>query len=148
MSLLQKFQSASKHIKLTGDYVLVEEIQQAQELSKEIKREDGTVAGRLILNTESSGSRQLDTYAENKPLFLRILAVGEGFVGPDGDNIKADAKPGQIIWVSPLSVSWLSNWAGLLTDKNQRVGFMPVSVRLGSFDSDEAFEAYKLELSK
>ena len=119
MSFLNKFQAASKHIKIVGNICFIEEIG-GEELSKEIKRDDGS-STRLIL--AEAGKRQLGSYNEDKPLFVRVLDVGQGFVDEDGKDVPADAKIGQVLMVPSMSVRWLSVWGGLLSTTEQRIGY-------------------------
>lgn len=87
---------ASDSYTLYGDAILVEKVPE-----EEVK----TASGIYIA---SSSKTQLGSIADNKPHFVHVLSVGEGFYSETGD-VPVSVEPGDIILVGVNSVKWFSH---------------------------------------
>lgn len=96
---------------LVGDCILVEELVEANEVK--------TKGGIVIQGT--TGMR--DGFEQNRPTFVRVLAVGEGYYDEDNKSVPLEARPGDIILVGALSVNWLSTFGPIVSIvKGERIG--------------------------
>jgi len=96
---------------LIGDCLLVERIAEA-----EVKTKSG-----LVIATPSDHIR--NSYNENKPLFARVILVGEGFYDSEtGQDTPLDVGVGDIILVGQLSVQWFSTFGELDGYEHNTIG--------------------------
>lgn len=143
MSFLTKFKAASQHIKLRGNLVFVEEIPSG-ELTKEI---EGPGGSRTKLILAASPQRQLGSYSEDRPLFVRVLDVGPGYFSSEtNSDLPLDTRAGMVCLLPAMSVRWLSDWGDILSTSEQKVGYTRDEEILAWFESDEAMQAYKDKL--
>jgi len=94
---LEAFKRAAEEVKesyqLNGGFVLVERIPQ-----EEIQRKSGLI---IPIN-----DKQVNSLGANLPVFVHVLAVGEGYYKEDGTTQPTDVQPGDIILVGANSVKW------------------------------------------
>ena len=101
----------SDSFQLIGDCLIVEELVEANEVK--------TAGGIIVQGTD--GMR--DGFEQNKPTFVRVLAVGEGYYDEEGKTVPIDANPGDIVLVGALSVKWLSTFGPIISiGKGERLG--------------------------
>jgi hypothetical protein len=137
MTYLPLFQSLANDTdwQLDGDNMLVEIFDQGED-SKEIVRADGSKAS-LVL-TADTGTRQLGGFADRKPMLVRVLKVGRGYVKEDGTFEPIDLKPGAIAEVPKMAIEWRSRIVGLIVPEN-RVGYVTRSSALQTFADEAAY---------
>lgn len=114
---------------LIGDSLLVEEVPE-----EEVKTESG-----LIL--PSGTQKQVDSFDDNRPMYVRVLAVGEGHYDLNGKDVPLDTEMGDIGIVGKLSVEWFSTFAGLMCNvKGHRIGLMRESALKIRFRGQEGYD--------
>jgi hypothetical protein len=134
---LERFQrladSLRDQFQLTGDYVIVERIPDS-DFTKSVKREDGTEA-KLIISTDYA-TRQHNSIAADKPNWLRVLLVGEGYYDTATDSetgetiestIPLDVVPGDIVMVSQVAVKYFSMFGELEGYEADSIGITKAS---------------------
>jgi hypothetical protein len=146
---LEKFKrladKAKSAYRLTGDYILVEHIPD-EELKREIKTDDGrTIALTLSVDT---GRKQLNTLTADRPNWVRVLAVGEGYytqeVSPETGatiekTIPLDVVPGDIILVSQVSVKYFSVYGELEGYEAHSIGVTKESEIIQRFLGEDGY---------
>ena len=75
---------------LRGDTAIVEELPR-----EEVKTRSGLIT--------PERSRSLEGYSSDKPMFVRVLQVGDGYKNDDGDLVKCDFVAGDILLVGPIA---------------------------------------------
>ena len=117
-------------MELDGECLLVEEIQE-----EEFKTNSG-----LILST---GDKQINSFAADRPVFLRVLYVGDGFIDEDID-VPLETNPGDIVLVGKHSVKYFSVFGKLISYGDTKLGLIKeseIQVRFkGEGNFDKAFE--------
>lgn len=95
----KKFAAEGKeHFQLIGDGLLVEQIPM---------KEKKTASG-LIVNVEGHGKFK-NTLAADAPVFVHVVAVGEGYYDEEGGkDVPLNVKVGDIALVGAVSVKWFS----------------------------------------
>ena len=112
---------------LRGDCMVVEELPQ-----EEVKTASGLVV--------PTAKKSIEGYSADKPIFVRVLQVGEGYEGEDGGKRDLDFAVGDILLVGPLStVKWYSDLFGVVSNTAER--------RLGVMQgfSENAYMVFKTE---
>lgn len=104
-------ESAADSFDLIGDALLVEELPKEELKSK----------GGIILAPQGKVS-QVDGIEANRPTFVRVLAVGNGYVDSEGETVPVEANPGDIILVGRLSVNWFSTFGPLVSSAQCQLG--------------------------
>lgn len=109
---LEAFQALSLKARdsyeLIGDCLIVEHLPEP---------EKKTASG-IILDTERhNNNNQTNSVAMNKPVWVRVLAVGEGYYDDEtGESVELSVKPGDIVMVGTMSVKWFSIFGDILVD--------------------------------
>ena len=115
-------------VELIGDCLLVEKI----------KDEELTTKSGLIIATSS---RQIGTFAENKPVWVRVLMVGEGYYDSETDtSIPLNAKPGDIALVGQVSTKWFSVFGELKNYEPETIGLTRESEIQLRFKGEDGFK--------
>lgn len=143
---LEAFKAAATEARtsyhLIGDNLLVEEIPE-----EELKTKSGIVIA-------TGDKRMVDGVEANRPVFVRVLAVGEGYYR---DSDKEDASPqvvpldveaGDIILVGKLSVAWFSAYGNVVTARGSRIGRCRESDIAQRFKGEEGYAKYFNTLSQ
>lgn len=124
---------------LYGDSILVEEVKPEEVKSK----------GGIILSV-SSKIEQMDGIEANRPIYVRVLATGEGFY--DDENPEKDVplsvKPGDICLVGRLSVGWLSSFLGIASDSKHLLGITREAEVKIKLEGQEGYETARTFLSE
>lgn len=121
---------------LIGDNLLVEEIPE-----EELKTKSG-----LVLAT--GDRKMIDGVEANRPVFVRVLAVGEGYYQDEDKSssspqvVPLDVNVGDIILVGKLSVAWFSAFGNLVTSKGCRIGRCRESDIAQRFKGEEGYAKY------
>jgi co-chaperonin GroES (HSP10) len=90
-------QEAGETYKLYGDAILVERVPE-----EEIKTASGLVLA-------PSSAKQINSISADRPHFVHVIAVGEGFYNEEtGQDVPLSVEPGDIILVGVNSVKWFS----------------------------------------
>lgn len=111
-------EALSGHFQLLGSNLIVEKIKQP-----EIK-----TAGGLIIAQSAS---QKMTMHDKKASFVRVLRVGKGYYDPEtNETIPLDTNEGDILLVSPESVTYFSAFGGLTNYEPETIGIMPENAAL------------------
>lgn len=138
---LEAFKAAANEAReayhLIGDNLLVEEIPE-----EELKTKSGLVI--------ATGDRKMiDGVEANRPVFVRVLAVGEGYYQEDLDSfppkdkvVPLDVQVGDIILVGKLSVAWFSAFGNVVTSKGCRIGRCRESDIAQRFNGEEGYAKY------
>lgn len=121
---------------LRGDCMIVEELP-----SKEVKTKSG-----LVL---SSSAKSIEGYSADKPVFVRVLQVGAGYIDDEGKEKALDFEVGDIVLVGPIAtVRWYSDILGLVSNTAEcRLGVMQGFSENGfmTFKTEEAYnKAYEI----
>jgi len=58
----------------------------------------------------------------NLPTFVRILAMGPGYVDPDGEFTDLEVDVGDIVLVGKMSVNWFSVFGSLAYTSQHEIG--------------------------
>ena len=127
---LNEFKSAAKLFTLSGNRILVERLDTGEIKSK----------GGIILAESTAYKSDLKSH---KPLVCMVLAVGEGYTQEDKDEkIPLDVKPGDVVVLNALGVSFFSTLPGVASYTEMRVGITSESDVQMRFASLEHFEEY------
>lgn len=129
------FERARPHFKLFGNKMLVERLN-----SGEVKTKGG------IILTESSNIRS--DLKSHKPLICLVLAVGDGYVGDDGELVPLDIKPGNIVMLNSLGVSFFSVLPGSSSYSDMAIGLTSETDVQLIFENLEEYEAYAKALEE
>lgn len=132
---LNRFKSIDKPFLLYGDTLIVERI----------PVEEKKTASGLFVGIETKN--QINTLASERPMFVRVLSVGVGFYDDDGNEVKVDAEPGNIILVGDNSVKWFSDM-DIKDYQPYEIGFTRESEIKLKFNSKEDYESTFEGLSK
>ena len=114
---------------LTGDMLIVEIIP-ADEMNSR---------GGLII---AEDARQTKGLSALRPVFARVLMVGEGYYGDGGESIPVEADPGDIILVGKNSVAEMSDFGKLPTYGKLEIGVVRASEILMRFKGQEGFDEF------
>lgn len=139
MSYLKVFESLqdSDLWTLDGDNMLVEIFDQGED-AREVTRDDGSKV-QLVLAASTTG-RQLGSFQENKPCLMRVLKVGRGYFNDKGETVALDLKPGAIVEVPKMAVSWRSRVLSIVAvGGDEQIGYVRRESVLQSFPSEEAY---------
>lgn len=97
---LEAFKSAKEQAgdvyELYGDALLVEKVPE-----EEMKTSGGIYIASNVKN-------QIGNISDNKPFFVHVLAVGQGYYDVDGKDVPVSVQPGDIILIGVNSVKWFS----------------------------------------
>lgn len=96
---------------LIGDCILVEKIKEEEIVKK----------GSLYIPTSTSFSMK-EGFNDNKPCWVRVLAVGQGYYDDEGKDIPLNVCVGDIILVGKLSVKWFSVFGELDKYEAETIG--------------------------
>lgn len=131
-----KEQCAQDYV-LLGDTLLVEEIPNAA-VTKDIQTHDGK---KVSLILESGGNKKLDGLEMNKPVFVRVLAKGEGYFDAEtGTDVTLDVEPGDVVLVGRMSVNWFSVFGTLVSTSEAQLGLTRESEIKMRFKSQAAYD--------
>lgn len=130
---LQAFKALSetgtKNYTLYGDVLIVEEV--TAELPK-------TKSG-LVMAT--GREKQIDGLELNKPVFVRVLAVGAGYYDEEtGEDVPPEVQVGDIVLVGPMSVKWFSYFGNLISTATSRLGLTRESEIQMRFKGQEGYD--------
>lgn len=109
---LEAFKNAANTFVLAGNRMLVERLD-----SGEVKTKGG------IIMAEAPG-RSTNELKTHKPLVCVVIAVGEGYTGEEVDapKIPLDCKPGNIVVLNAIGVSFFSTLPGIGSYTEMKVG--------------------------
>lgn len=131
--MLKRFQKLAaeggKNYELIGDCLIVEKIP-----DEEIK-----TSGGIIIQQDKS-RQQLGTFADKRPVWVRVLAVGEGFYSEKGDH-PLNVEVGDIALVGQHSTSWFSVFGKLKGYSTETIGLARESDIQLRFKGEEGFNA-------
>lgn len=117
---------------IIGDGLLVEEIPK-----EEIKSKGGIF---MPTNTKIDS---IDGLEANRPCFVRVLAVGEGYFNDKTDGtVPLNCRPGDIILVPKLSVKWLSVFGNLVSTGGAQIGLVSETSMQLRFPGDAAYDRF------
>lgn len=116
MSHLPAFKKLSEdcadHFELVGDCLIVEEIPHEEQKTK---------GGVYIPTSKRIG--QVDGLEANRPTFVRVLAVGNGYYDPkDERDIPLEVEVGDIILVGRMGIKWFSTFGPIVSSGEAQVG--------------------------
>jgi co-chaperonin GroES (HSP10) len=116
---------------LRGDCMIVEEL----------PTEEVTTKGGLIV---ASARNSYEQHKADKPMFVRVLQIGNGWTDEDGRGHEVDFKPGQILLVGPLAtVRFFADILGVVSNvADMRIGVMQ-GVKENAFMIFDNEEVYK-----
>jgi hypothetical protein len=78
----------------------------------------------------------------NKPLFVRVLAVGEGYYDETtGNEIPLNVQVGDIILVGRIGVNFFSTFCGLVSETGNQIGLSRESEIRMRFKGEEGYQA-------
>lgn len=120
---------------IIGDTLLVEPVQQAA-ATKEVTTNDGRKVG-IILETQLT-NRQIGSVEDDRPLFVRVLACGNGYYNKE--DVPLETQPGDIILMGKLSVRWLSTFGPLLREGDRQIGICRESDSILRFNGQSGFD--------
>jgi co-chaperonin GroES (HSP10) len=122
-------ETAKNSYTLVGDTLLVEEMPK-----EEVKTKSG-----IVLSSGTSKVSQMDGLEANRPIFCRVLAVGEGYFNDKNETIPLDTKVGDIILVGKLSVRWLSYFGPIVSTAESQLGMVSESEIRFKFNGIEGY---------
>jgi co-chaperonin GroES (HSP10) len=111
---LEAFKALSEEGKdlfqINGDTIFIEEI----------PWEEKTTKSGLVL---AGSKRNHDGFDQNRPTLAHVLAVGPGWYNDKGEDVPCNVRPGDIILINSLVVSWLSYFGPLISiEGGARIG--------------------------
>jgi co-chaperonin GroES (HSP10) len=115
---------------LIGDCLLVEKI----------KEEDLIKKGSLYIPISSKMSAR-EGFNENRPSFVRVLAVGEGYYDPETKaSVPLNVQAGDIILIGALSVKWFSLFGAMEGYETETIGLTRESEIQLRFKGEDGFK--------
>lgn len=128
---------AGNTFELYSDCLIVEEIPAA-----EVKTKSG-----LIL--DSGGVRKIDGLDMNKPLFVRVLAVGAGYYDEvTGKDVPLEVQVGDVILTARMAVQWFSTFGPLVSHQGFQIGLTRESDIRMRFKGEAGWQAATAVLQK
>jgi len=107
----QKLEGLRDKFELVGDFMLIERMPQEEKKTK---------SGIVLAPTPGDYKSELQA---EQPVFAHVLAVGEGFYDDEtGEDIDGKAKPGDIILISPMCVTWFKTFGTVISEGDALVG--------------------------
>ncbi len=139
--LLAAFQvpDLNNYFELIGDILLVEEIP-----DEEFKTKTG-----LIIASGNKG--QVNGLEADKPTFVRVLMVGQGYFDSSDKiekDIPCDSMPGDIVLIGRTSLKPFSVFGKLMTYGEAKIGICRESDIQARFRGEEAFERFFESINK
>lgn len=133
---LEAFKEASRFIKLPGNKLLVERIEQPE----------ARTAGGIIIAENSNIKSDIKSF---KPLIAMVIAVGEGYLDTETNSmVEMETKPGSIVLLNPNGATFFSTVPGLDSYSDMKLGISSEGDIQMRFDDMEAFNSYKEALRK
>lgn len=131
-SLLPRFAQLSEKARdafeLIGDCILVERIKEPEK-----KTASGIIYG---LETKN----QLGTFAQDRPHWVRVLVVGEGWYDEEtGESVPLNVQPGDVVLVSQVSVKYFSTFGDMDGAPADTIGLTRESEIQLRFKGEEGF---------
>ena len=82
------------------------------------------------------------TVSEDYSIFVRVVAVGNGYYDPEtGKDIPLEARPGQIVLVGVASVKWFTSFGDMtIKGEGKQIGITHNSEVRFRFKDDSAYE--------
>jgi len=118
---------------LHGDHLLVEKLDQREMLPKS--------AIEIV-----DGGRQINTMSASKPVFARVLLVGEGYYDEDEDGKETitpcDVEEGDIILVGQNSIGQFSSFGKLNTYGKLEIGITRATEIMLKWRGSEGFDEF------
>lgn len=133
---------------LVGDSVIVEEV-----ANKEATKEVMTNSGHKVSLVLAPGKdRKIDGLEMNLPVFVRVLAVGEGWYNEEEEKrVPLEVEVGDIVLVGRMSVNWFSVFGSLVSTTQNQIGITrenEIKMRFcGEASYDKCFTHLNDELS-
>lgn len=97
--------------------------------------------GGIILATSSDHKR--NSFEENRLNVARVLMVGDGYIGDDGESVPCDVKPGAYILLPKYSTQYVSIFPGLSIPTKNKIGLVKEDQILAYYPSEEAYSQAK-----
>jgi len=133
---IAKFKAAMEKVgdkvQIQGDIIFVER------LSK-IGGEERTTKGGIIIAAPPAKQK---SWAADQPEFVKVLALGQGYVGEDGEEIDIDLKVGDVVQIGQNSVKWYTVFGN---DVSGNIGVMREGEKWVKFDGVEAYQMFMEE---
>lgn len=123
--------SIREQMEVIGNIIVVERIKMP---------ETKTASGIII--AESFPKSQLNTLVADRPMFYRVLHVGEGYIDTDGNDVPLNARPGDIVLLASASVKLFSSFPMVGSYETDSIGITrdeDVQIR---YKGQEAFERF------
>jgi co-chaperonin GroES (HSP10) len=128
-------QEGKNLFQLVGDCLLVELIK-----DEEFKTKSG-----IILQTELSKNQNNGLYAD-KPTFVRVLLVGNGYFDTDEDgkikDVPLESKAGDIVLVGRTSIKQFSVFGKLVSYGETQIGLVREADVQLRFNGQEGFDRF------
>ena len=136
---LQQFRYGAEEAKaafeLYGDCILVEKV-----------KEPEAKMGSFFIATAST---HRDTFAQDRPHFVHVLAVGEGYYDDaTGKSVGLSVEVGDIILVGALSVKYFSMFGSLEGYEPDSIGITREAEIQLRFKGESGYEAFFAGLNK
>lgn len=139
---LEAFQTVAQEAKdsfeLVGDCLLVEEIAD-DEFSKSIKTDSGEV--KKIIFAEGA-QKQINGLRADRPVFVKILLVGQGSPDDEGNIVPWDVNPGDICLVGATSIKKFSVFGKLVSYGEASLGLIRAQDIQARWFGQEAFDRF------
>jgi co-chaperonin GroES (HSP10) len=135
---LTAFRDANKdNFKLIGDCLLIEVLKE-----DEFKTKSG------LIIADSTG-RQVNGLSADKPTFVRVLIVGEGYYNEDdGSDVRLDSQPGDIVLVGTTSIKRFSVFGPIVNYGDTSLGLIRESDVQMRFNGQAGFDAFFREANE
>lgn len=119
-------------VEIIGDGLLIEEIPK-----EEIKSRGG------IYMPTTTKIDSIDGLEANRPCFVRVLAVGEGYYNEKTEEtVPLNCRPGDIVLVPRLAVRWLSTFGNVVSTAGSQIGLISETSMQIRFKGEEAYEKF------
>lgn len=109
--------NASEFYELIGDCILVEKTVEDSDVREK------TLAGGQKLYLADDRKHVVGSMKENRPIWVRVLAVGKGFYNDETkEDVPLNVNVGDIVLVSQMSTKWFSEFGEMQDYKPEWVG--------------------------
>lgn len=134
---LTAFRDSNKdNFQLIGDCLLVEVLKE-----DEFKTKSG------LIIADSTG-KQINGLSADKPTFVRVLLVGEGYYSEDDGDVKLDSQPGDIVLVGTTSIKRFSVFGPIVNYGDTSLGLIRESDVQMRFNGQDGFNAFFREANE
>lgn len=122
-------------VQIQGDIIFVERL-------TKLGGEEKQTAGGIIIAAPPAKQK---SWAADQPEFVKVLAIGAGYVDDEGKEVDIDLNPGDVVQVGANSVKWYTVFGN---DLSGNIGVMREGEKWVKFQGEEAYTEFMKEFQE